>query len=360
MTYNALQPPFPEHKPEDQPARQAAVENELKFHPRASMCGDQNYMMSTTRPRCARSCGRRSTSPRRWTRSSGRSSRTTTTLRLRRRRASTRRRPGRASIRREIFDADAATNAPSESMEKSFERLEAQLLRHAEFRPPRSRHLRRGRRPGDHGVDAAHYFRHYKLYKAIFTKRRSDVFSQAPRWPRRRVPTFVAHRCVSKWTCPRMHRHRRRDRRRRRGVRHVLCRRRVRVSAGRAGSRGGRRGEGGRGPRWCRRSTGGGIQAGPAFLRRPGLPPRRSAGGCARRRCAHFRVDARRAARSRPCELGLGIDFDRIVAFAARRCGRPAGLAASRAAVESHGSRRAQARLLQRRRGIVAKAWLDA
>ena len=32
MTYNALQPPFPEHKPEDQPARQAAVENELKFH----------------------------------------------------------------------------------------------------------------------------------------------------------------------------------------------------------------------------------------------------------------------------------------------------------------------------------------
>ena len=32
MTYQALQPPFPEHKPEDQPARQAAVENELKFH----------------------------------------------------------------------------------------------------------------------------------------------------------------------------------------------------------------------------------------------------------------------------------------------------------------------------------------
>ena len=32
MTYQALQPPFPEHRPEDQPARQAAVENELKFH----------------------------------------------------------------------------------------------------------------------------------------------------------------------------------------------------------------------------------------------------------------------------------------------------------------------------------------
>ena len=60
MTYNALQPPFPEHKPEDQPARQAAVENELKFHTaRLDVAAIQTYMMSTTRPRCARSCGPR-------------------------------------------------------------------------------------------------------------------------------------------------------------------------------------------------------------------------------------------------------------------------------------------------------------
>ena len=138
--------------------------------------------MSTTRPRCARSCGALNVSEAldaqqreivqdyyfhlyAFAKAKGFDAKKAGTL---------------LSIGREIFDADAATNAPSESMEKSFERLEAQLLRHAEFRPPKALDI------FDEGDVQEitkwmlhNYFRHYKLYKAIFTKRRSDVFSQA-------------------------------------------------------------------------------------------------------------------------------------------------------------------------------------
>ena len=142
MTYNALQPPFPEHKPEDQPARQAAVENELKFHTaRLDVAAIQNLydVHDTTEMReelrSALNVSEALDAQQReivqdyyfhlyaFAKAKGFDAKKAGTL---------------LSICREIFDADAATNAPSESMEKSFERLEAQLLRHAEFRPPKA------------------------------------------------------------------------------------------------------------------------------------------------------------------------------------------------------------------------------
>ena len=184
MTYNALQPPFPEHKPEDQPARQAAVENELKFHTaRLDVAAIQNlYDVHDTAEmreelRSALNVSEALDAQQReivqdyyfhlyaFAKAKGFDAKKAGTL---------------LSICREIFDADAATNAPSESMEKSFERLEAQLLRHAEFRPPKALDIfDEGDVQEITGWMLHNYFRHYKLYKAIFTKRRSDVFSQA-------------------------------------------------------------------------------------------------------------------------------------------------------------------------------------
>ena len=184
MTYNALQPPFPEHKPEDQPARQAAVENELKFHTaRLDVAAIQKlYDVHDTAEmreelRSALNVSEALDAQQReivqdyyfhlyaFAKAKGFDAKKAGTL---------------LSICREVFDADAATNAPSESMEKSFERLDAQLLRHAEFRPPKALAIFDEADVQEITEWMLHnYFRHYKLYKAIFTKRRSDVFSQA-------------------------------------------------------------------------------------------------------------------------------------------------------------------------------------
>ena len=85
---------------------------------------------------------------------------------------------------------------------------------------------------------------------------------------------------------------------------------------------------------------------------------------CARRRCAHESGSTRGARRglSASANSASVVDFDRIVAFAARRCG-----AARRACRASRAARRV-ARISCARRpaccsvaaGIVAKAWLEA
>ena len=157
------------------------------------------------------------------------------------------------------------------------------------------------------------YFRHYKLYKAIFTKRRSDVFSQAAPFaveaPREPLPlsSFLPLRvevdmpedapapAPGPAPAPAA------------ALAHVRgIERRVRVPARRADARGGRRGRASWlmqqaarpaaefKPRHAARSGAVPDGARPADLRTSPVRPR-------------IRVDARRAARlERFCELGLG------------------------------------------------------
>ena len=83
------------------------------------------------------------------------------------------------SICRDVFDGDMSTNDPAKHMGTSFERLQKMLLRHAVFRPPKSIGV------FDEGDVQAilnwmlhNYFRNWRLYKVIFTKRLQCTFTQ--------------------------------------------------------------------------------------------------------------------------------------------------------------------------------------
>ena len=184
MTYPALQAPFPAHVAEDQPARQAALETALKFHTaRLDLAAIQRlYEVNDSAElrdelRRALNVSEALDAQQQgivadfyfhlyaFANARGFDAKKAGTL---------------LSVCRDVFDADAATNAPAESMEKSFERLERELLRHAAFRPPKALDIFDESDVQEITQWMLHnYFRHYKLYKAVLTKRRTDVFAQA-------------------------------------------------------------------------------------------------------------------------------------------------------------------------------------
>ncbi|KAJ8601601.1 hypothetical protein CTAYLR_008462 [Chrysophaeum taylorii] len=80
-----------------------------------------------------------------------------------------------------VFDADVRTNDPTQTMDASFKKLEALLLKHSVERPPYSVGI------FDQADVAAivdvmlhTYFRHWRLYKTCFTPKLEASFWQTP------------------------------------------------------------------------------------------------------------------------------------------------------------------------------------
>ena len=82
------------------------------------------------------------------------------------------------TICQQLFDADTSTNDPLETFERSYQRFEAMLLKHSVERPPWSAGIFDGNDVKAIVNFVLHdYFRHYRLYKAIFTARKDANFS---------------------------------------------------------------------------------------------------------------------------------------------------------------------------------------